>query len=505
MRKRWHSSLRLRVLATTIAASLLLLGLTGVILMRLAASSIVEAKRQSAVNEALGAHSFMQQRLRGAELRSLAVSEALDRLADETGAQTSQFRLVIQAPTSTLVSAGMASESVPRVLQDRIAEREGLFITPTLIRVVSPVPSEEPGLAIGTTLTTVGGERVPIYYLFPMSSEQQVLDFICYAVIITFVLLAAGLTLIVYLAGWQAVEPMRRASATALRLASGDLDERLPVKGADEVATLADSMNKMAGELQSRISQLESLSAVQRRFVSDVSHELRTPLTTIRMASEMLFESRDEADPVARRSIELLASEIDRFEVLLSDLLEISRFDAGAAVANYDDIDFAELVTDEVAAHRPLASRQGVELRLEIRSKDTHAELDGRRIRRVLRNLLSNAIDHGAGHPVDITVAADEATVAVVVRDYGVGFEPSLAARLFDRFWRADPSRTRVVGGTGLGLSIAMEDTKLHRGTLTAWGRPWKGAQFRLTLPRGPENKVLVSPLPVAPIERSGA
>lgn len=500
----WWGSLPVRVLVTTAASTLVVLGLAGYMILQIATAGIVDAKRQASVNEAVGVHAFMQQQLRAPDNRGIAVSEALDRLADQVAAQTTQYMLLMQAPTA-VVSTGVYMESVPGDLVKAVKDDEGFFIAPTSVRWTAADRAEEPGLAIGTTLVTSGGDRIPVYYIFPMTSELQVVQVLQFAVAVAFGLLAVALGLIVYLVTWQVVSPIRRASTTALMLASGQLDERMAVKGSDELASLAESMNQMAGELQSRIRQLESLSAVQRRFVSDVSHELRTPLTTIKMAADMLYEDRDELSANASRTVELMWTEIERFDVLLADLLEISRFDAGAAVLSLDDHDLAAIVADEIAAYEQLAEHHGVEIRLHIDAEDATAEIDARRIRRVLRNLLSNAIEHSQGEPVDVTVAADEDTVAVSVRDHGVGFEAEQSAQVFDRFWRADPSRTRVVGGSGLGLSIALEDAKLHRGWLSAWGRPGRGAQFRLTLPRDRTKKVLASPLPVVPMDDEGS
>lgn len=486
------------------ASTVVLLSLAAFFLLQMATAGIVDAKRQASTNEALGVHSFMQQQMRGPELRGVSPTEALNRLADQAGAQTTQYAMVINAPTSTLVSTGVRSDSVPPDLARSVSEEDGVFLQPTTVRYTSADRADEPGLAIGTTLLTTGGERVPVFYVFPMTSEIQVLRSIQYAVVATFLVLLVALGSIVYFVSWQVVGPIRRASVTALRLASGQLDERMEIRGTDELASLAESMNQMSEELQSRIRQLESLSAVQRQFVSDVSHELRTPLTTIKMASEMLYDGRGELEPSAGRTVELMWHEIERFDVLLADLLEISRFDAGAAVLALDTHDVAALVADEVDAHAQLAERTGSVLRLEVKADDTHADIDARRIRRVLRNLLSNAIEHGRGEPIDVTVAADDDTVAVTVRDHGAGFEAEQSAQVFDRFWRADPSRTRVLGGSGLGLSMALEDAKLHRGWLSAWGRPGRGAQFRLTLPRNAETKVLASPLPVVPQDDEG-
>ncbi|NHB83722.1 HAMP domain-containing histidine kinase [Tessaracoccus sp. HDW20] len=303
------------------------------------------------------------------------------------------------------------------------------------------------------------------------------------AVLLTGAAMTGALSMLAYLVTAQVVRPVRKASQAALKLASGELDLRLKVRGTDDLASLAKSMNRMAAQLQQRIRELETLSTLQQRFVSDVSHELRTPMTTIKMASDVLYESKESFEPMERRSVELMSSEIDRFDLMLADLLEISRFDAGAAVLALDETDVATLVLAEVEVNRGFADRLGVELTADVRTTDNSAQVDSRRIRRIVRNLLTNALEHAEGRPVRITVASDDVAVAVTVRDYGVGFEAEDAAHVFDRFWRADPSRTRLIGGSGLGLSISMEDARLHRGWLTAWGRPGRGAQFRLTLP----------------------
>jgi two-component system sensor histidine kinase MtrB len=216
-----------------------------------------------------------------------------------------------------------------------------------------------------------------------------------------------------------------------------------------------------------------------------------------------LYEARDDFDPVAARSAELLQKELDRFEALLSDLLEISRFDAGAAQLNVEEVDLRDLVHRVVEANARLAETNNTEVTVH-ESGEAKAEVDTRRIERILRNLLVNAIEHSEGHPVDILIESDDAAVAIAVRDHGVGFEASQARQVFHRFWRGDAARARAVGGTGLGLAIAMEDANLHGGWLTAWGRPAMGAQFRLTLPRKVGAILETSPLPLVPRDLVG-
>lgn len=498
----WWGSLPLRVLLSTLVASFVVLVLAGLLLVSQATTAIVETKKNASISEATGIYAFMQQQLRSPELRNVALTEQLDRLADLAGAQTGQYKVVIQGPASPLVSPGLSWESIPESLRDQVATGDSMYITPTRVIYTDDQPSE-PGWAIGATLVDSSGEQFPVYYIFPMTGEVQTLRSLQQAIISAGLVLMIALTLIATIVTMQVVSPVRRASQTARRLAGGHLDERMAIKGTDDIASLAVSMNEMADDLQQRIRELESLSLVQRRFVSDVSHELRTPMTTIKMASDLLYESREDLDPHAHRTIELMSTEIERFDTMLSDLLEISRFDAGAAVLDLEEVDLATVVASEVEAQRAFAERHGITLQLRTIG-DSVAMLDPRRIRRILRNLITNAIEHGEAKPVDVVVRGDEESVAVVVRDRGVGFEASQSTQVFERFWRADPSRTRVLGGSGLGLSIALEDARLHHGWLTAWGRPGRGAQFRLTLPKDPDTALTSSPLPVMPFDEDG-
>jgi two-component system sensor histidine kinase MtrB len=295
------------------------------------------------------------------------------------------------------------------------------------------------------------------------------------------------------------VDPVRRAAGSAQRLAEGNLEERLVVKGEDDLARLATSFNAMADSLQTQITQLEALSHLQQRFTSDVSHELRTPLTTVQMAADVLHEARTDFDPPVARSAELLQAELDRFEELLTDLLEISRYDAGAAVLEPEATDLGGLVRRVAEGMRALADRHESPLQLRLPFNPVIADVDARRVQRILRNLVGNAIEHGAGHPVEIAVAAGQNAAAITVRDHGTGLSAEDAEHVFDRFWRADPSRVRTVGGSGLGLSISLEDARLHGGWLQAWGEPGAGAQFRLTIPLIAGTELTGSPLSLRP------
>jgi two-component system sensor histidine kinase MtrB len=295
------------------------------------------------------------------------------------------------------------------------------------------------------------------------------------------------------------VKPIRAAAEVAESIASGDLNKRLPVRGTDVISVWARSFNKMADGLQKQINKVTNVSTMQQRFVSDVSHELRTPLTTIRISGDMIFRNRDKLAPSLKKDAEMLNDQLVRFEKLLGDLLELSRFDAGGVRPHMELQDIQHPVGMAIAGLEPLARAKGMRINVDLPSELIELDIDSRRIERLLRNLIANALEHGDGKPIDIHVGADDKAVAVTVTDYGVGMSKDQLDRVFDRFWRADPSRQRTTGGTGLGLAISQEDANLHNGWLQVWARPNQGACFRLTLPRVRGGVFSSSPLPMPP------
>ena len=360
-----------------------------------------------------------------------------------------------------------------------------------------------PALIVGAPVST-RSESYELYLIYLLSGEQQTLDLVRNTLLFGGALLLVLLALIAALVAYQVVRPVRQASAAASRLAAGALDERMAVRGPVELAQLSRSFNGMAEAIKAQIRRLEEFGQLQRQFTSDVSHELRTPLTTVRMAADLLHADREELPPHLARSTELMVDELDRFEVLLADLLEISRYDAGMADLNAELIDIRSTIGSAIATATFIAAQAKVQIITMLPDEPVRAEIDSRRIERILRNLLANAIDHAEGRPVEVEVSADDTAVAVVVSDAGVGLKPGEAGLVFNRFWRADPSRQRQTGGTGLGLAISLEDARLHGGWLQAFGRPGEGARFRLTLPRRQGTLLLGSPLPLDPDEAAG-
>ena len=497
----WWQSLPLRVILSVFGASVVVLVLGGFLLMRQASIGVLEAKNDSVSIEARQALDAAQQQLNSADLTGdpnpdKKLTELALGFANRSGG-SDQYDVIIVSGGQTITAGDVSPASIPDTLRAQVAISDDLLLTPTQV-VYRDDTGPVAGIAAGSGLTLPGTGRYEIYFVFPLTQQVNILAVLRTAVVSTGAILVVLLTFIAALVARQVVVPIRAARRAAESLASGNLDDRMKVRGRDDLARLATSMNYMASELQKQISQLEELSRVQQRFVSDVSHELRTPLTTVRMAAEVLYETREDFDPIAARSAELLQTELDRFEALLTDLLEISRFDAGAAVLSVIEVDLRDVVARVVEASEQLARSSGSEIRVHA-PEPGFAEVDSRRIERVLRNLLVNAIEHGDGRPIDILVESDAHAVAVAVRDHGVGFEASQAKQVFHRFWRADPARARTVGGTGLGLAISMEDANLHKGWLTAWGRPGMGAQFRLTVPRHAGGVIESSPLPLVP------
>jgi two-component system sensor histidine kinase MtrB len=226
-------------------------------------------------------------------------------------------------------------------------------------------------------------------------------------------------------------------------------------------------------------------------------------LTTIRLASDVIYDARERYDAPTARSAELLKAQVERFEVLLADLLEISRMDAHAADLSGEPTNLVDLVREGIDSLGGLVEETGTTIALHTPGGHATVDVDARRIARVVRNLLANALEHGEGRPIDVTVDSSEEAVAVGVRDHGIGMTPSDTERVFDRFWRADPSRQRRIGGTGLGLAISMEDATMHRGRLEVWSRRGEGTNFVLTLPRGAVAGELDSPVALVPGDAS--
>ncbi|MEU2613339.1 MtrAB system histidine kinase MtrB [Micromonospora sp. NPDC007271] len=503
----WRRSLQLRVVTITLVASSLLVGGFAYLIADKITDILVENAENDVLSRLRNGSDYASKQFnlysqpQEAQLQD-TIDGTVNYLAGGDPAQTNgvvvaitadNFAEYIEPRTSPEVEVGplIGPELRASVAAGNVAHQ---------IRTGVLVDRRTKYLAYGSPVPARFGQ-LELYYLVPLARQDATAADARATVVATGVALVLLLGLLAALVTRLVVTPVRVAARTAQRLSAGLLDQRMVVNGEDDLALLAASFNQMATNLQRQILRLEEMSRLQRRFTSDVSHELRTPLTTVRMAADLIFAERDGFDPAVARSAELLQAELDRFEELLTDLLEISRFDAGFAMLDAEPTDLVPVVHRVTERLTGLAERVGVTIELDVPDQPVIAEVDPRRVERVLRNLVGNAVEHGEGKPVRITLGMDQSAVAITVRDHGVGLKPGEEKLVFNRFWRADPSRARQTGGTGLGLSISLEDARLHGGWLEAWGAPGQGAQFRLTLPARAGDRLTTSPLRLVPAD----
>jgi two-component system, OmpR family, sensor histidine kinase MtrB len=514
MRRAWRRSLQIRVVSLTLVLSALVVAVFGFVVAARITSGLLDAKIKAAYKQMSQGEAYASSQLKGATQPgdpALLTTVPAVVVALGNPDQSGQVEVVMLASDDSL--AGLTAQSLARphdgaytvVTSDQLAPLRQDVGRGKIARQYITADPDGKGqrryLAFGTPVTGTGegGGQLELYYLFPLDNEVATVDLVRTTLIATAVALVGLLAMVAALVTRLVVRPVRVAARTAQRLSAGLLDQRMEVRGEDDLARLAASFNQMAANLQRQIVRLEEMSRLQRRFTSDVSHELRTPLTTVRMAADLIFSARDDFDPAVARSAELLQVELDRFENLLTDLLEISRFDAGFAMLDAEPADLVPIVQRAADALASVTERAGSTVEVVTPDEPVIAEIDPRRIERVLRNLIGNAVEHSEGRPVRVTLGADESAVAVTVRDYGIGLKPGEEKLVFNRFWRADPSRARQTGGTGLGLSISLEDARLHGGWLESWGAPGQGAQFRLTLPVRAGDRLVAAPLRLVP------
>jgi two-component system sensor histidine kinase MtrB len=508
----WRTSLQLRTVAITVFFTTIGVTLISGYMSISIATNLYEARKQQVLAEARQAtvsaqalfdSSVTQTGTIDVEAANLAAQRTISGVTSNPGG--SQFA-ILRTPGQTTQQTmtpqftfGLDVDVISGELRDRVAEDEGVLYSQAV--TLTAETGVDPGIVVGSVLEVPTAGQYELYLVYSVRDVQQTLDFVQQTLIIGSLLLVLTIGLVTYFVVRLAIGPVRLAAETAERLADGQLDQRIPERGEDVIATLARSFNRMAASLQRQITQLADLSRVQQRFVSDVSHELRTPLTTIRLAGDVLYDQREHFSPTTARTAELLHTQVERFEVMLADLLEMSRYDAGAVDLDVEPTNLVRLVEESLEGIRPLADERSSELRLVAPGGYFEADVDARRIRRVLQNLLGNAVDHGEGRPIVVHVDSDADAVAIAVRDYGLGMDADQLERVFDRFWRADPSRQRTTGGTGLGLAIATEDAHVHGGQLDVWSVLGEGTCFRLTIPRRSGETVEHSPIDLPPTE----
>lgn len=509
LRLAFQRSLGAKVISSTILLSLGVVWLAGSALDSRLSDGIRTVNLNSYISEARLAFFSAQYQLLVSQSES--IKERKELIADIVIEATTQGLreqprdvIIVKTPTSQkskvsyeMASNGAQAESIPVGVREQILKSSDLQYEYGRVSYLASASVD--ALFVGNRIDIPGGGRYEMYVVFSLEQQSSTIDLIQNSLLITGLALIILIALITWLVVRQVVRPVREAASVAKQFTQGDFDLRLPITSKDELGTLAHSFNDMAASIEQQISRLENLSRVQQRFVSDVSHELRTPLTTLRMASQLIYNQRTSFEAPIARSAELLVAQLDRFERLLEDLLEISRFDAEVAVLETVEFDLIALIKRCVADLGVDSDEKTSGISTKSDNSVVTVKADIRRVERIMRNLLSNALDHCEGTPIEVRIATTESEVAVGVRDFGSGLDESSLIRVFDRFWRADPSRSRVRGGTGLGLSISLEDARLHNGELDAWGRPGKGAHFVLTLPRRAGDAIESRPIKPTP------
>ncbi|MDO4910270.1 MAG: MtrAB system histidine kinase MtrB [Corynebacterium sp.] len=499
--EKWRTSLQVRVIGTLMATSVTVVLIIGLVMISIMAQRLMQGKLDVADGEIERARVTVEQQISSTDTSNTVQSRLNSARSALTARTTSgqsdnvaQFEpLLVQGGGDSPMVTSPENAQVPLQLQSFVLQNQVSYQYVTLERQDG---SRYKALVIGTPCES-DIKDLQLYLIFPLDSEESTMTLLRY------LFAFGGLVLMLLIIGiaWfltqQVTGPVRSASRIAQRFAAGHLRERMSVNGEDEMARLAMSFNTMAESISKQINQLEEYGNLQRQFTSDVSHELRTPLTTVRMAADLIADQKEDLEPATARATELMIRELDRFEELLADLLEISRHDAGMADLSRERVDLRKVIQTSWKSVSQLATNLNVPMYFSLPAEPVMVEVDTRRIERILRNLLANAFDHSEGNPVLLTLAATSSAAAITVADQGVGLRPGQEELVFNRFWRADPSRKRHSGGTGLGLAIAHEDAILHGGTLDAIGTPGVGSVFRLTIPRSPNGDYEESPLPL--------
>ena len=506
LRARWNSSLKLRTMTISGIIAIVMIGIMGALVLDRISSDLYSSRRDQALQDSARATLAAQRQMDASDATDSGELNALVTSVRSTVQGTSASQLIYVRRQADQPQSAVApddfttSQQLVDVVSAELSDALRSSSAPQYWQAVSLVDDEGvsgPGILVASTLVfPAGAGTYELYIGYSLADVRQSIEFITRALVIMAVLLLLLLAVLVWIISNLVFRPVRAAASASHRLAAGEIDARIPLQGDRHFDELSDNFNHMADTLQARIEELDELSTMQQRFVSDVSHELRTPLTTIRLASEVLHSQAGAAEPGQARAIEVLGDQVDRFESLLADLLEISRYDAGPVVLDAEPTNLVHLTEEVVEGLRPLSP--GI---IEVRPLGGFSpiDVDARRIRRIVSNLVGNAIEHGEGRPIVVTVDSNAAAIAIGVRDWGIGMRGEDTTHVFDRFWRADPSRKRTLGGTGLGLAIAREDAAAHGGLLEVWSRLGRGSNFRLTLPRGDDTATFVSPVPLVP------
>jgi two-component system, OmpR family, sensor histidine kinase MtrB len=363
-----------------------------------------------------------------------------------------------------------------------VIEPEGWFAT-----AISLTPDSVPGnlrvlvsqerfgyqytqLARGRTLV-FGGPLPPpgtdLYLFYSLESIDRTLGLLGRVLGIVGLGVLAVAILLAQRVSRRILRPLAGVSDAARRVAEGLLETRVEASSGDELGTLATSFNQMASALQDMLAR-------ERRFVAAVSHELRTPLAALRATSEMLASRRHELPPAAAEAADLILEDVADLRLLVEELMEVSELESQRASVRWEMVDLHRLASTVLRRRRRSETVEGTVV-------TTYA--DKARVERIVGNLVDNAVEHADGAGLSVTLGSDNGFCKLAVADTGPGIPPEDLPHLFERFYKADRSRSRDHGGIGLGLAIAAQNARLLGGTISAESRPGQGSTFTLRLP----------------------
>ncbi|MBI1795698.1 MAG: HAMP domain-containing protein [Candidatus Eisenbacteria bacterium] len=399
----------------------------------------------------------------------------LDATLEELG-RSERRDLLLIGPDGAVRSASRPElkDATVRMLADGSLAIEGRARRGAAVALVRAVVIHPPSAAVrtadGRLLGTLimlppAGREAPLHGPFGVAFDLRLL----------IAALAAGLVALAltWLAARRVLEPVGALTRAARALGRGDLASRVPVRSSDEIGELSRAFNAMAEDLARQ-------EALRRTMVSDVAHELRSPLTNLRCQIEAV---EDGLLPVSPETVRSLREEVLLLSRLVEDLQTVSVAEAGKLALERAPVALRDLVDGALESFRAIAAERRLALTVDMPELPM-VDVDPTRIAQVLRNLLANAVratpDGGA---IAIAARASGREVAVEVRDSGAGIAPEHLPHLFERFYRADPSRARATGGAGLGLAIVKGIVEAHGGTVGVDSEPGHGARFRFTLP----------------------
>jgi two-component system, OmpR family, sensor histidine kinase MtrB len=453
----WRRGLRFRITATFAIGGLVISAILALVMYGIAERYLVRQRERTATRQAYLNARVLRDALRSPETDP---DEALDDL--QLPASSSVVLSADGRWYGTSVAVGR--DSLPEGLRDLVDDgqpaRQRLDIR------------DQPDLVVGVPIPAVDANYFEVFSLEEVESNLGVIR-------LTVLAGAAATTLATALLGfWVArrtLRPVQEVSVVAATIASGDLSTRLDARGDPDLEPLADSFNSMVERLEERIER-------DNRFVSDVSHELRSPLTTLATSASVLQRRRDELPERARTSLDLLVAEIERFERVVAELLELSRAEADSDALDLQPVRLSDLVLHTVT--RSASALPLIDVEPEV--ADTPVLADKRRLERVLVNLLENARTHGGGATA-VTVGRTDGRVHMAVDDDGPGVPERERSRVFERFFRGAVSGRRgTTSGTGLGLALVQEHARAMDGRAWVEDAPGGGARFVFEFPWTP-------------------